>query len=111
MQLNPKLKFSSQIYTLNASRKALGFRGIPGLLNSNPITVADEQDGQGNYIYPRDLIEGDFKNIGVENRLLARYDIGFLKSKKAHHFLIGMKYYRARNAALQGPASRGSDAD
>ncbi|MCW2118961.1 TonB-dependent receptor domain-containing protein [Flavobacterium sp. 7A] len=85
--------FSLQLFGLNASRKALGFR-------DNRITTPDP-------MADRDLIIGDFVNWGAEARYLKRYYIGEQKSA----FLIGAKYYQSRNTQQQGPGSSGSNAD
>ncbi len=102
-----KTDFSLNLFGLDASRSALGFRGLPEDLNSNPITVPDETDTDGNFITPRDLIVGNFKNFGVEARLLSRYNL----MGKESVFLIGSKYYQANNDARQGPGSLGTDAN
>ncbi|MCG9790947.1 TonB-dependent receptor domain-containing protein [Flavobacterium algicola] len=85
--------FSLQLFGLDASRKALGFR-------DNRITTPDP-------MAERDLIIGNFVNWGAEARYLKRYYIGDQKSA----FLIGAKYYQSRNGQLQGPGSSGTDAN
>ncbi|SHI68191.1 TonB-dependent receptor domain-containing protein [Aquimarina spongiae] len=106
-KFSEKTDFSVNLFALDASRKALGFRGIPTDLNTNPITAVDETDVNGNFITPRDLIVGNFKNWGAEARLLSRYN--FLGKESV--FLIGTKYYQADNDARQGPGSIGTDAN
>lgn len=98
---------SVNIFGLDASRNALGFRGNPGSLNTNPITDVDEQNPDGSYVSPRDLIKGGFQNWGVETRVLSRYQ---LRGNDAV-FLLGAKVYRANNTSLQGPGSIGTDAN
>lgn len=105
------LNFSLDASALNASRKAVGFRGDPGQLNINPVTQLDEQNDRGEYINPRDLIIGRFKNISAEARLLKKFDLPFVKDDASSHILAGIKYYRAQNEAKQGPGSQGADAD
>lgn len=85
-----KADFSLQLFGLDASRKALGFR-------SNRVSSADV-DGT-----VRDLILGDFVNWGAEARYLQRYN--------SNAFLIGAKYYQSRNTGIQGPGSSNSNAD
>lgn len=108
-----KHKFSSMtelsvnLFGINAERHALGFRGNPIDLNGNPITEVDEQLSDGSYVYPRDLISGEFRNLGVEPRLLHRYKIG----EQDAVLLVGAKYYQANNTSFQGPGSNGTDAD
>ncbi len=101
--------FSLNVFGLNASRKALGFRGIQGIegMNRNPVTEPDWLDEEGNYVYTRDLIIGDFSNWGAEARLLSRYTVG----GKNMVFLIGSKFYNAHNTSRQGPGSNDVDAD
>jgi len=94
-------------FGLDASRNSLGYRGNPINSNENPITSLDEQDVEGNYISPRDLILGSFQNYGLEVRFLNQYQI---KNKKAV-LLLGAKYYKSNNSAIQGPGSLGTDAN
>ena len=86
--------FSIQLFGLDASRKAIGFR-------SNRIT---DPDLAGN---ERDLIIGDFKNWGAEARFLKKYKI----KQNSCAFLIGGKYYQAENTGIQNAGSSKSDAD
>lgn len=100
-------KLSVNVFALDAYRYSLGYRGNPIDLNQNPITALDEQRPSGEYVNPRDLILGSFKNYGVESRLLHNYKI---EDRKAV-FLIGTKYYKSSNSSTQGPGSLGIDAD
>lgn len=86
--------FSLQLFGLDASRKAIGHRSNRVSNSDTPGTV-------------RDLILGDFVNWGAEARYLKRYD--FFGNNNA--FLIGMKYYQAKNSGIQGPGSSGDGAD
>lgn len=99
--------FSLNVFALDAGRNAIGFRGNPGNLNENPITALDEQQSDGSYLSPRDLIRGSFQNWGIESRFLTRYHIGTRKAT----LLLGAKYYDAENTSLQGPGSNDIDAD
>ncbi|MEZ7498945.1 TonB-dependent receptor [Flavobacterium sp. Arc3] len=92
-KFNEDTNFSLQLFGLDASRKALGFR-------DNRITTPDPMG-------ERDLIIGEFVNWGAEARYLKQYYIG--KQKSA--FLIGAKYYQSNNKQQQGPGSSGSDAN
>ncbi len=85
--------FSIQLFGLDASRKAVGFR-------DNRVATPD----QGG---PRDLIIGEFVNWGAETRYLKRYEL----MGNTSAFLIGAKYYQAQNTGLQGPGSDGSGPD
>lgn len=89
-----KTKMSITAFGLNASRKSVGFR-------TNRVSQEDDLDA------PRDLILGDFKNIGAEIRFLNRYKIGEMNSV----FLIGTKYYQSKNTSVQGPGTASSVAD
>jgi Fe(3+) dicitrate transport protein len=86
--------FSLQLFGLDASRKTVGFRPNRVDLPDTPGTV-------------RDLIVGDFVNWGAEARYLKKYNI----ANNSSAFLIGAKYYQAKNTGLQGPGSTGSDAN
>ncbi len=99
--------FSLTVFRLNASRNALGFRGNPILLNSNPVSSEDPLDQNGEFIFARDLIKGKFKNWGLEARYLTRYQ---LLGKDAV-LLLGTKLYKANNESFQGPGSFGPDAN
>ncbi len=109
MQFNhsfsPRLSASFQLFGLDASRKSVGFRGNPSNLNENPITSLDEVGIDGNYLSPRDLIFGRFKNIGAEFRLINNYNL----SSKKSVLLVGSKYYQSNNTSEQGPGSTGID--
>ncbi|WP_395046975.1 TonB-dependent receptor family protein [Flavobacterium sp.] len=84
--------FSLQLFGLNASRKAVGYRS--NRVSNNDIIGTE-----------RDLIIGEFKNWGAEARFLKRYKIRGNNSA----FLIGTKYYQSNNSGVQGPGSSGSD--
>ena len=86
--------FSLQLFGLDASRKALGYRSNRVSNPDTPGTV-------------RDLIIGDFVNWGAEARFLQKHN--FLGTNNA--FLIGTKYYQAKNTGLQGPGSSGNGPD
>lgn len=106
-KVSSKTDLSVNLFGLAAERNAVGFRGDPTLLNANPVTQIDEQDTDGTFVNPRDLIRGEFRNWGVEARLLTRYQIG----NKDAVFLVGTKYYHANNTSRQGAGSRGIDAN
>jgi len=89
-----KTDFSLQLFTLDASRKTVGFR-------VNRVNQPDD------FTEPRDLIVGDFKNWGAEARFLTRYNL----LDKENTFLIGGKYYQSNNSEQQGPGTTAADAD
>ena len=86
-QFNPATNFSLNLFGLKATRNALGFR-------TNRVDQIDSNN-------ERDLIKGDFKNIGLESRFLKKYN---LKNKK-NVFLVGFKFYKSNNTSQQGPGS------
>ncbi len=86
--------FSLQLFGLDASRKAVGFR-------SNRITDPDKEGTE------RDLVIGKFVNWGGEARYLKQYKI----KDNTSAFLIGAKYYQSNNSGLQNAGSSGSNAN
>ena len=89
-----RTNLSINVFGLNASRGAVGFR-------TNRVSQADDLDA------PRDLIVNTFDNVGTEARLLHRYRIG----RRNAIALIGVKAYRAENSALQGPGTASGEPD
>ena len=100
-------KASVQLSYLDAGRRSVGFRGDPSELNQNPITALDEQEVDGSYILPRDIINGTFKNIALESKAIhTRKLLG-----KSVTTLVGNKIYISNNTSDQGPGSLDVDAD
>ncbi len=93
-KVSDRTTLSVNAFGLDASRRAVGFR-------TNRVSQVDDTEA------PRDLLIGKFRNYGVETRLLKRYQLAGREAIA----LIGMKYYRAQNSAVQGPGTAGSDAD
>ncbi len=93
-KFSEKADLSVNLFGLDASRTALGFR-------TNRVDQPDQLDS------PRDLIEGKFLNFGVEARLLSKYNL----FNEESIFLLGTKYYQAENGERQGPGSNGIGAD
>lgn len=89
-----KSNFSLQLFGLNASRKALGYRSNRVSSTDTPETV-------------RDLLKGEFVNWGAEARFLQQYQLG----SKNNALLLGVKYYQAKNTSMQGPGSSSSNAN
>ena len=85
--------FSISLFGLHAVRNALGFR----------VNRVDQIDSFG----PRDLIHGEFNNVGAEIRYLNNYNIFGNESI----FVIGSKLYFSNNFSRQGPGSDFSNAD
>jgi len=105
-RFNVRTQTSLMLFGLNAHRYALGFRGDPTNLNGNPVADADPQDENGEYIFTRDLIKGEFRNYGAEWRFLTRYGLGSRESV----LLVGSKLYVSNNTAEQGPGDNGTGA-
>ena len=91
LKLNNKTNISFSLFGLEARRNALGFR-------TNRVDQIDNGE-------ERDLIKGEFSNIGFEKRLLKEYKIKNMKSI----FLIGVKYYNSNSKSQQGPGSANND--
>lgn len=100
MSLTAKHEFSSRskldvrLFGLIASREALGFQGPPN--QSDPINDPAATDRQ-KY---RNLILGDFLNIGGEIRYLQRYAI----RNQPQVFLTGVRLYKGFTRSRQGAA-------
>ena len=93
-KLSDRTNASLSLFGLDAGRQAVGFR-------TNRVSQVDDLSA------PRDLLLGEFNNVGLEGRLLHRYVIG----ERSAVALVGVKLYRAENSAVQGPGTNGSDAD
>lgn len=83
-QLNPVTKFSLRTFGLLANRQSLGFR---------PARPATPDAGT-----EREMIDGDFRNIGAEARMLHNYKW----LKKENVLLLGGRWYRGYNHSMQG---------
>ncbi|WP_188548654.1 TonB-dependent receptor domain-containing protein [Hymenobacter qilianensis] len=93
-KLNQRANLNLTTFGLLATRKSLGFR-------PNRVDTKDDNE------LGRDLITGDFRNVGLEARYLNRYTLG----GKNGVLLLGTRYYRGYNHSVQGfgPAGRGAD--
>ncbi len=87
-------KLDLRVFGLLATREALGFLGTPNQSDpiSNPISSDLEKY--------RNLIYGDFNNIGAELRYLKRY----LIKDQPQVFLTGVRLYKGLTHSEQGPA-------
>ena len=92
-EISPSTRLNTRFFGLLANRKALGYLG--------ETTRLDEPGT------PRDLIWGDFKNVGNETRLLHRYRLAEQQSA----LLVGFRLYKGNNRSRQGMADRGDGAD
>lgn len=93
-ELSEQTMFTLNLFGLDASRKAIGFR-------TNRVSQPDDPEAE------RDLITGDFINWGAEARILHKYNF----KDKENALLLGAKYYQSDNSAIQGPGSTNADAD
>lgn len=91
-RINDRTRLNIRNFALIARRQALG--------NLSPI---NNIDFGGN----RDLIDGQFKNLGNETRLIHRYRSG----QNENTALIGMRLYKGTTTARQGEANSGSGSD
>ena len=87
-------KLDVRLFGLISSREALGFQGPPN--QSDPISNPASSDIQ-KY---RNLIRGDFKNVGGEFRFLHNYRI----KNQPQVFLTGVRLYKGFTESRQGPA-------
>ncbi|WP_149275190.1 TonB-dependent receptor domain-containing protein [Pareuzebyella sediminis] len=93
-RFSAKTNFSLNLFGLDASRKALGFR-------TNRVSQADDLEE------PRELLIDNFNNWGAEARLLTRYTIWDSESA----LLLGSKLYQTWNDQRQGPGTVAKDAN
>tara|TARA_B100000900_G_scaffold378246_1_gene362261 strand:+ start:13671 stop:15908 length:2238 start_codon:yes stop_codon:yes gene_type:complete len=105
---NSKTTIEIKTTALQAERLSLGFRGIPSMINLNPILTIDEQNADGTFVYERDLIAGQFNNQTLEAKVLHRYRY---KGGQPRVMLFGMKGFQSINFTQQGPGSNAADAD
>lgn len=90
-QFSPLTEWRTTAFGLSASRKALGFLGQAGRV-----------DFEEN---PRDLIWGEFRNMGVESRLLHRVNV----RERIAVLLVGARVFQGNSHARQGVAPAGTD--
>ncbi len=107
-----KTKVSLSVFALDASRKAIGFRGdtgldAPALFQSSSEGNLDPIDEFGEFLEARDLLVGNFRNYGTEVRFLSSYTL----HKQEQFYVLGAKVYKANNSAQQGAGSLGTNAD
>ncbi len=89
--LGKNLKLFNRTFALDASRTSLGILETPDL--ADPMSN-------------RDLILGEFKNIGNETRLSYSYN---LKNGLQNSVLVGIRVYRGKTNFSQGYGTSGSD--
>lgn len=86
-------EFNARLFGLIANRSSIGYR-------PNRVETVDD-------FKERDLITGDFNNMGLELRRLFRHKLG----KKDVVSLIGTRTYLGNNRDQQGLGSTGTDAN
>lgn len=89
-----KTDFSLNVFGLDASRSAVGFR-------TNRVSQPDDIEE------PRELLVDNFQNWGAEARVLTRYSLGDSESA----LLLGSKVYKTSNDQRQGPGTVAGNAD
>ena len=94
-KLSPRSNLNLTTFGLLASRRALGFR-------SNFVERPDADTQQ------RELITGEFQNLGAEARYLTRYGLGETTNGV---LLVGTRLYRGFNHSRQGAGPAGRRAD
>lgn len=92
-RISPRTRWQTRVYSLMASRKAVGFRP------NRPSQI--DNGGQ------RDLLTGEFKNTALETRFLHRYNTGKLQQI----LLTGVRVYRGNNSNKQGYVNNGVGAN
>ncbi len=93
-EISERTEFSLNLFGLDASRKAVGYR-------ENRVSQPDDPE------VPRELLVDNFNNWGAEARLLTRYNL----FREESIFLIGSKYYDAYNTQRQGAGSASAGPD
>ncbi len=93
-KISQKTDFTFNLFGLDASREAVGFR-------ENRVSQPDDPSA------PRELLADHFTNWGAEVRILSRYNLWNEESV----ILLGSKYYTAENEQRQGPGTAAADAD
>ena len=93
-QFSSQTQGSLQFFGLDASRSAVGFR-------ENRVSQPDDLTA------PRELLDDQFQNWGMEARFLHRYQVLGENSV----LLIGSKYYQTYNRQFQGAGSNESGPD
>jgi len=97
-QLSPKLNLYSKFFGLIASRTSLG------LLSPTITDIGTTNFDNGGY---RDLLSGQFRNVGNETRLVHTYDF----IQKENTFLLGTRLYRGFTNFSQNLGSTSDDPD
>jgi Fe(3+) dicitrate transport protein len=97
-EISSQSNFNIRAFGMQSGRESLGFLG-----------KISQADPGGN----RDMIQGLFKNGGVEARYLKRYKLrkSTTKNYPKGAFLVGGRFYQGKTVSNQGYASASNDAD
>ncbi len=91
--ISKKTLLNVRAFGMLSDRQSLGFLG-----------KINQQDPGGN----REMIDGTFKNAGLEARVLSKYSMG---SKNTGAWLVGIRAYKGLTVSKQGSAPDGNTAD
>ena len=94
-KLSKKTLLNIRAFGMISDRYSLGYLG--------KINTADPGG-------KRDLIAGDFKNTGIEARVMHRYKLA-KKQSQENAFLLGVRYYRGETSNRQGLSGDGAGPD
>mgnify|MGYP001942740307 CR=1 FL=1 len=95
-EINKNNHFNLRAFGMESTRESLGFLG--------KINQADD----GGF---RQLIRGQFNNLGAEARLMHKYGVSRGEKRYNGALLFGARYYQGKTVSQQGLASAGIDAD
>jgi Fe(3+) dicitrate transport protein len=99
-KINDKFSSNTKLFGLIGERNSVGITATPNTIDAISTTT-------NNYSNRR-LDRDYYKNFGVENRNILKYEIGKIKSNLA----FGVRIYQANTQRLQeGTGTRGSDFD
>jgi Fe(3+) dicitrate transport protein len=97
-QLSPQTHINARAFALIANRSSLGQLSAP-----DTADVAPDM--------PRDYQHDDYRNGGVEVRMLHNYHLPMMGSQLTNNLLIGARLYHGDTHRRQGSGPGGSDAD
>lgn len=93
-RISNRTRLQTRVYSLMASRDAIGFR-------PNRVSVLDNENEA------RDLLKGTFNNVAMESRFMHRYGSG----AKQQVLLAGVRAYKGYSTNRQGYVYNGSGPD
>ncbi|WP_396210877.1 TonB-dependent receptor family protein [Flavobacterium sp.] len=99
-KINDKFSSNTKLFGLIGERNSVGITATPNTIDAISTTTNNYSN--------RKLDRDYYKNFGVENRNILKYEIGKIKSNLA----FGVRIYQANTQRLQeGTGTRGSDFD